>query len=82
VICSPSRRTTPTAVIPQRPLPRSYWYGVRTTLMVGCRMPMVGSRGRCRGRTGGRSSLLDGGVRLICEGLATSRPGIRRGSLS
>src|SRR5947209_16349522 len=45
-------------------------------------MWMVRSRGRCRGGTGGRSSLLDGGVRLIFEGLATSRPGIRRGSLS
>ena len=50
--------------------------------MVGGRMLLVGSRGRCRGGTGGRSSLLDGGVRLIFEGLATSRPGIGRGSLS
>src|SRR3954471_598428 len=37
--------------------------------------------GGCRGGTGGRSSLVDGGVRLIFEGL-TSRPGVRRGSLS
>ena len=37
--------------------------------------------GRCRGGTGGRSSLIDCGVRLIFEGL-TSRPGVRRGSLS
>ena len=40
------------------------------------------SRGRCRGGTGGRSSLVDCGVRLIFEGWVTSRPGIRRGSLS
>src|SRR5215211_537247 len=38
-------------------------------------------RGRCRGGTGGRSSLVDCGVRLIFEGF-TSRPGIRRGSPS
>src|SRR3954467_1380226 len=37
--------------------------------------------GCCRGGTSGRSSLVDGGVRLIFEGL-TSRPGVRRGSLS
>jgi hypothetical protein len=37
---------------------------------------------RSRGGTGGRSSLVDCGVRLIFEGLGTSRPGIRRGSLS
>ena len=40
----------------------------------GGRMLMVRSRGRCRGGTGGRSSLFDGGVRLIFEGLVTSRP--------
>ena len=51
-------------------------------MTVDGRVLMVGSRGRCRGGTGGRSSLLDGGVRLIFEGLVTSRPGIRRGSLS
>ena len=38
--------------------------------------------GRWRGGTSGRSSLVDCGVRLIFEGLATSRPGVRRGSLS
>src|SRR6478672_9631683 len=37
--------------------------------------------GRCRGGTGGRSSLVDCGVRLIFEGF-TSRPGFRRGSPS
>jgi len=37
--------------------------------------------GRWRGGTSGRSSLVDCGVRLIFEGL-TSRPGVRRGSLS
>src|SRR5579863_2787764 len=47
---------------------------------------VVGARGlarlgRCRGGTSGRSSLVEGGVRLIFEGL-TSRPGIRRGSPS
>ncbi len=40
-------------------------------MTVGGRMSLLGSRGRCRGRTGGRSSLLEGGVRLIFEGLAT-----------
>ena len=37
--------------------------------------------GRWRGGTSGRSSLIDGDVRLIFEGF-TSRPGVRRGSLS
>src|SRR5215204_4373153 len=37
--------------------------------------------GRWRGGTSGRSSAVDCGVRLIFEGL-TSRPGLRRGSLS
>ncbi len=37
--------------------------------------------GRSRGGTGGRSSLIDCGVRLIYEGF-TSRPGVRRGSPS
>jgi hypothetical protein len=37
--------------------------------------------GRWRDGTSGRSSLIDGGVRLIFEGL-TSRPGVRRGSPS
>ena len=37
--------------------------------------------GSSRGGTSGRSSLIDCAVRLIFEG-STSRPGIRRGSLS
>src|SRR5215211_6609764 len=37
--------------------------------------------GRWRGGTGGRSSVVDCGVRLIFEG-STSRPGVRRGSPS
>src|SRR5579862_5210281 len=48
-------------------------------MVVGARG--LARRGRCRGGTSGRSSLIDGGVRLIFEGL-TSRPGIRRGSPS
>jgi len=55
-------------------------------LVVGGRVCMVGSLGWSRGGTSGRFGLLDGGVRLIFEGwgvaTCTSRPCIRRGSLS
>jgi hypothetical protein len=37
--------------------------------------------GRCRSGTGGRSSVIDCGIRLIFEG-SSSRPGVRRGSPS
>jgi hypothetical protein len=49
---------------------------VRRRMVWGLALP-----GRWRGGTGGRSSLIDCGVRLICEGF-TSRPGVRRGSPS